>query len=101
MKKKILAMVLSMILGISALGMLAEAADSCPHNNSVFAGYNTYCYCINPIEHGYFSYYIYWCRDCDDYYTEDDEFYVEAHDYRYDYDTGELVCDACGDRYRW
>lgn len=99
MKKKILAMVLSMTLGISAFGMTA-AADYCPHNNGVYTGYVHYYYYINPIEHGYISYFEYWCRDCDDYYAEDDESFVEAHDYRYDYDTGELVCDTCGDRYR-
>lgn len=105
MRKKVLGLALSMVVGVSVLGVTAFAetrASGCNHHSScivnssneiscVYASQSQHCVTVSE-EH-----FCYGCQDYHDYVGE----YYEDHDYDLNEATGMIECSGCGDSYAW
>lgn len=97
MKKKIAAMTLAIMAGVSVLGMTAEAmAAGCTHPRLEAYSYTEY-ESANSEYHWAMSVIEYSCRDCGYYDWSMGERAYEAHDFS-DYASDGRYCTGCGEK---
>lgn len=104
MKKKIFAMVLSLSVSVSALGITAFASikeSGCDHHNSCSVDSESISYdYVNPTQHCVNVFEEHFCYGCQDYHIFSYS-YHEGHSYSLNMSTGMLECSECGDSYQW